>query len=50
MISPEGLIQAEELSQPGVPYVQGFVAMSFDPLMNDAYTRGFSKGIGAAGY
>ncbi len=50
IIAPAGLIQAEELSQPGTAYIQGFVAMSFDPSMNDAYTRGFYPGISAAGY
>jgi hypothetical protein len=49
-LTPAGLIQAEELSQPGAAYLQGFVAMSFDPSMNDAYTLGFDPGITAAGY
>ena len=47
---PAGFIQAEELSRPETGYVQGFVAMSFDASMNDAYTRGFYVGISAAGY
>ena len=34
VITTAGLIQAEELSQPGTGRVQGFVAMSFDPAMN----------------
>jgi hypothetical protein len=49
-ITPMGLLQAEELSQPGGAYLQGFVAMSFDPSMNDAYTSGFDPGIRGAGY
>jgi len=49
-MTPAGLIQAEELSQPGGEHLQGFVAMSFDPSMNDAYTRGFDPGITTAGY
>jgi hypothetical protein len=48
-LTPAGLIQAEEMSQPGAAYLQGFVAMSFDPSMNDAYTLGFDPGISAAG-
>jgi hypothetical protein len=49
-LTPAGLIQAEELSQPGTAYLQGFVAMSFDPSMNNVYTLGFDPGIRAAGY
>jgi hypothetical protein len=49
-LTTAGLIQAEELSQPGAAYLQGFVAMSFDPSMNEAYTSGFDPGIRAAGY
>jgi hypothetical protein len=49
-LTPAGLIQAEELSQPGGAYLQGFVAMSFDPAMNDAYTSGFDPGIREGGY
>jgi hypothetical protein len=49
-MTPAGLIQAEELSQPRAQYLQGFVAMSFDSSMNDAYTYGFDEGIRAAGY
>jgi hypothetical protein len=49
-LTPTGLIQAEELSQPGGGYLQGFVAMSFEQSMDDAYTRGFDPGITAAGY
>ena len=49
-LTPVGLIQAEELSQRGAAYYQGFVAMSFDPSMNDAYTSGFDPGIRDAGY
>jgi hypothetical protein len=44
-LTPAGLLQAEELSQPGGAYLQGFVAMSFDSSMNDAYTAGFDPGI-----
>jgi hypothetical protein len=50
LITPRGLLQAEELSQPGGVYLQGFVAMSFDHSMDDAYTLGFYPGIREAGY
>lgn len=49
-ISPVGLIQAEELARNRTELVQGFVAMSFDPSMNDVYTLGFDPGIRSAGY
>jgi hypothetical protein len=49
-VTPAGFIQAEELSQPRTAYLQGFVAMSFDPSMKGAYTRGFDQGIRTAGY
>jgi hypothetical protein len=49
-ITPRGLIQAEQNSGAGRPSAQGFVAMSFDPAMNDAYLSGFDVGIRIAGY
>jgi hypothetical protein len=49
-ITPVGLIQAEELSRSGTENLQGFVAMSFDPSMNEAYTLGFDPAIRSAGY
>ncbi len=49
-LTPAGLIQAEESSHPAGAYLQGFVAMSFDPAMNEAYTAGFDPGIRQAGY
>jgi hypothetical protein len=33
-LTTAGLIQAEELSQPGAAYLQGFVAMSFDASLH----------------
>lgn len=49
-LTPAGLIQAEELTHQGDEYLQAFVAMSFDPAMNEAYTAGFDPGIRQAGY
>jgi hypothetical protein len=49
-ITPDGLIKAEELSQTGTERLQGFVAMSFESSMNDAYTLGFDPAIRSAGY
>ena len=45
----KGLVTAEGASL-GSSLVQGFVAMSFDPVMNDAWQRGFSTAIKDAGY
>lgn len=49
-VTPVGLIQAEELARSGTEFIQGFVAMSFDASMNEAYTLGFDPGIRSAGY
>jgi hypothetical protein len=49
-ITPDGLIKAEELSQTGTERLQGFVAMSFESSMNEAYTLGFDPAIRSAGY
>jgi len=49
-LTPAGCLEAEELQQRQPATVQGFVAMSFDPTLNDAYALGFDPGIRAAGY
>lgn len=49
-LTVRGLLRAEELSRPGGAYLQGFVAMSFDSSMDEAYTQGFYPAIRAAGY
>jgi len=49
-LTTKGILQAEELSLRGSTYLQGFVAMSFDPSMDEAYTLGFDPGIREAGY
>ena len=49
-ITVRGLLRAEELSRPGGAYLQGFVAMSFERSMDEAYTLGFYPAIKAAGY
>jgi len=46
----EGILKAEDLSSQGSPHLQGFVAMSFDSTMDEAYTLGFYLGITNAGY
>ena len=49
-LTPAGCLAAEKLTQARSASVQGFVAMWFDPSMNDAYTLGFDRGIRQAGY
>jgi hypothetical protein len=49
-LTAKGILQAEELSLQGGAYLQGFIAMSFDPCMDEAYTLGFYPGIREAGY
>lgn len=49
-LTPAGCLEAEELQQRRPATVQGFVAMSFDPSLNEAYAQGFDPGVRAAGY
>jgi hypothetical protein len=48
-LTPKGLLAAEAPGTSGSGS-QGFVAMSFDPSLRDAWTNGFDPGIRAAGY
>jgi hypothetical protein len=48
-LSPKGLLAAEALGASGSGS-QGFVAMSFDPSMQEVWTNGFDPGIRAAGF
>ena len=48
-VTAKGLLAAEALQTPGSNPAQGFVAMSFDPNLNDAWTNGFDPGIRTAG-
>ncbi len=48
-ITPKGLVAAEEMSKTA-PSAQAFVAMAFDPSMDDVWTYGFDEGIKKAGY
>jgi hypothetical protein len=49
-ISIKGILEVESLGAKTVNSSQGFVAMSFDPAMNDSWSNGFDPGIRAAGY
>ena len=49
-LTAAGCIAAEDLTQPRSTSAQGFVAMSFDRSMDEAYTLGFDQGIRRAGY
>jgi hypothetical protein len=50
ILTPHGIMQAEELSRSDAASTQGFVAMWFDPSPHDAWTNGFYPGIRAAGF
>ncbi len=49
-LTPAGCLEAEELQQRRPAVVQGFVAMSFDPALDEAYALDFDPGIRIAGY
>lgn len=49
-LSVLGLLKVEELGQSTNGSATGFVAMSFDPTMNNAWISGFEPGIRAAGF
>jgi hypothetical protein len=49
-LTPKGLLAAEALGASGSSSLQGFVAMSFDPSLREAWTNGFYPGIRAAGF
>lgn len=49
-LSPLGIVKLEELTVTGNSSAIGFVAMSFDATMNDAWTIGFEPAIHAAGF
>jgi hypothetical protein len=46
----KGLLAAEALGAAKSSSAQGFVAMSFDESLRDAWTNGFDPGIRAAGF
>jgi hypothetical protein len=48
-LTPKGLLAAEALGASGSG-AQSFVAMSFDPSMQEVWINGFDPGIRAAGY
>jgi hypothetical protein len=39
-VSPHGLLAIDDLTKKHVASSQGFIAMWFDPTLNDAYTMG----------
>ena len=49
-ISPDGLMQLDELKREASASSQGFVAMWFDDSLNEAYSNGFELGILQTGY
>jgi len=49
-VSVQGLLKIEEASAAGGGSATGFVAMSFDASMNDAWVSGFEPAIHAAGF
>ena len=46
----EGVMKAEELTKLGADSSQGFVAMWFDPELQEAWDHGFAPAISNAGY
>ncbi len=49
-ILPGGYMKLDELRGSQSPSARGFIAMSFDPSMNDAYEVGLQSGVLAAGF
>jgi len=49
-LSIKGILRAETLRRGTSNSVQGFVAMSFDTSLNDAWLNGFEPGIRGAGF
>ena len=49
LLTPKGLLAAEALGASGSG-AQGFVAMSFNPSLQEVWINGFVPGIRAAGY
>ena len=50
LLTPKGLLAAEDMAATGNASAQGFVAMSFDETFNDAWTNGFDLAIRSAGF
>lgn len=49
-LSVVGVLKIEDLGQANNGSATGFVAMNFDPTMNDAWLSGFEPGVRAAGF
>src|SRR3989442_1065579 len=50
VVTQRGYIRAEELRSSPILSDQGFVAMSFDPSLDETFTNGFFVGIDRAGW
>jgi hypothetical protein len=50
VLTPRGIMQAEEWGRSHTASMQGFVAMWFNDSLRDAWTTGFDPGIRAAGF
>ena len=50
ILTPKGMLAADEISGSKPSSAQGFVAMWFDSSLSDAWLSGFEPGIRAAGY
>ncbi len=49
-VTGAGMVQADEWRQSATASVQAFVAMWFDPDLDDVWTAGLQRGISQAGY
>jgi hypothetical protein len=49
-LTANGLLSVDDNTTKSNASAQGFVAMSFDPTMNDVWTRGFDPAIRSAGF
>ena len=49
-ILPRGYIKLDEMRRPSSPSLNGFVAMSFNPELNEVYSSGFQVAVLGAGY
>jgi hypothetical protein len=50
VLTPQGIMQAEEWGRSDTASAQGFVAMSFNDSLRHAWTNGFDPGIRGAGF
>jgi hypothetical protein len=50
ILTAKGLLAAEDMAATGAPSAQGFVAMSFETSLNEAWSNGFDPAIRSAGF